>query len=115
MTDDETIFDVREIPCQIKHPQIMQRFFGLPVGAFFVLANDHDPVPLYYQFDALFPTAFRWEYLERGPETCRIKITKLAPVIPPAHLGSPCAGEDEPSAVAGEIDAREALGGKPQR
>ena len=45
MTDDETIFDVREIPCQIKHPQIMQRFFGLPVGAFFVLVNDHDPVP----------------------------------------------------------------------
>ncbi|MBP6508809.1 MAG: DUF2249 domain-containing protein, partial [Opitutaceae bacterium] len=42
-----------------------------------VLLNDHDPVPLYYQFTAEFPEAFAWEYLERGPEEFRVKITKL--------------------------------------
>lgn len=78
--DDDTLFDVRPIPCRVKHGQIFQRWFDLPVGGHFVLLNDHDPVPLHYQFAAEFPEAFAWEYLERGPEDFRVKITKLKPV-----------------------------------
>ena len=80
---DPTCFDVREIPCRIKHGQIFERWFALPVGAHFVLVNDHDPVPLYYQFNAMFPGALTWEYLEQGPEVFRVKITKLAAVTAP--------------------------------
>ncbi|MEX2044854.1 MAG: DUF2249 domain-containing protein [Opitutus sp.] len=89
--DVDTLFDVRPIPCRIKHGQIFQRWFDLPVGGHFVLLNDHDPVPLYYQFAAEFEGAFEWEYLERGPEDFRVKITKLAAVTPHAPaIPSPC-------------------------
>jgi uncharacterized protein (DUF2249 family) len=83
---DPAHFDVRDIPCRVKHAQIFQRWADLPVGGHFVLVNDHDPVPLYYQFDAQFPGAFEWEYLVRGPEEFHVKITRLAatPVAGPA-------------------------------
>jgi uncharacterized protein (DUF2249 family) len=38
--------------------------------------NDHDPKPLYYQFDAEHSGAFTWDYLESGPETWRVRIGK---------------------------------------
>jgi uncharacterized protein (DUF2249 family) len=105
-TADDTRFDVRDVPCQVKHPQIMQRWFALPVGAHFVLVNDHDPVPLYYQFNALFPEAFTWEYLEHGPEVFQIKITKVAAVAPREEIRSPCAPAATVPAVPGKLDVR---------
>lgn len=78
-TDAGHELDVRPIPCREKHARIFQRWVSLSVGDFFVLLNDHDPVPLYYQFEAQFPGAFSWDYLERGPEDFRVKITRLAP------------------------------------
>ena len=75
--DDSAVFDVRPIPCRVKHAQIFQRWLDLPVGQFFILLNDHDPVPLRYQFEAQFPGAFSWDYVEQGPEDFRVKITKL--------------------------------------
>lgn len=78
--DAAVVFDVRPIPGRTKHAQIFERWFGLPVGEYFVLLNDHDPIPLRYQFEVQFPGAFTWEYLEKGPEEFRVKITKLAPV-----------------------------------
>lgn len=76
---DLTHFDVRRIPCRAKHAQIFQRWSELPVGGHFVLINDHDPVPLYYQFQGLFAGAFGWEYLVDGPAEFHVKITRLAP------------------------------------
>ena len=80
---DLTHFDVRSIPCRVKHAQIFQRWLGLAVGSHFVLINDHDPVPLRYQFAAEFPGAFTWEYLEKGPFEFHVKITKLRTVTAP--------------------------------
>ena len=81
---DPTRFDVRDIPCRVKHGQIFDRWAGLAVGEFFVLINDHDPVPLFYQFDALFPGAFTWEYLMRGPDEFQVRITRLVRTETPA-------------------------------
>ena len=47
------------------------------MGGYFILLNDHDPVPLYYQFSAQWPEAFTWEHLVKGPDEFRVKITKL--------------------------------------
>ncbi|PTX98661.1 DUF2249 domain-containing protein [Opitutus sp. ER46] len=111
-TTDSTRFDVREIPCRIKHGQIFQRWFDLPVGGHFVLVNDHDPVPLYYQFAAQFPGAFNWEYQLRGPEEFQVRITKLAPVNRPDEPTPACPGshdDEHETAAAGdvvEVDAR---------
>lgn len=101
---DLTHFDVRVIPCRQKHALIFARWTELPVGAHFVLINDHDPVPLYYQFAAQFPGAFNWEYLVAGPAEFQVKITRLSAsperpaIVPPAKIVS--------AAVAGEVDAR---------
>ena len=76
----DRVMDVRPIPCSIKHGLIIRTWLELPVGAHFVLLNDHDPVPLYYQFAAQWPQAFTWEHLVKGPDEFRVKITKLKPV-----------------------------------
>ena len=108
---DLTRFDVREIPCRIKHGQIFQRWLDLPEGQHFVLINDHDPVQLYYQFAAQFPGSFTWEYLLRGPDEFHVKITKLKAIsasaspAPAAATGaSPCATTPRTGVL--ELDAR---------
>lgn len=78
------------------------------------MLNDHDPVPLRYQFNAEFPDAFSWEYVERGPEDFRVKITKLqrvagAALTPPVRAAQPAAARGAaPAASNGvqEIDVR---------
>ena len=77
----DKVMDVRPIPCSIKHGLIMRTWTELSVNDHFILLNDHDPVPLYYQFAALFPGAFSWDYIERGPEDFRVKITKLKNIV----------------------------------
>jgi uncharacterized protein (DUF2249 family) len=73
----DKVMDVRPIPCSTKHAMILQTWRELPVGDHFILLNDHDPVPLRYQFQAEFPNAFAWDYIERGPTDFRVKITKV--------------------------------------
>jgi uncharacterized protein (DUF2249 family) len=74
--DANKVMDVRPIPCSIKHGLIMRTWMDLAVDDHFILLNDHDPVPLYYQFAAMFPGSFTWEYMERGPSDFRVKISK---------------------------------------
>lgn len=73
----DRVIDVRPIPCSVKHGLIIQTWLALPVGDHFILLNDHDPVPLYYQFAAQWPGAFTWEHLVKGPKEFRVNITKL--------------------------------------
>jgi hypothetical protein len=44
------------------------------------IVNDHDPKPLYCQFDAEHKGEFSWRYPEQGPQVWRVEIdpTKLA-------------------------------------
>ena len=78
-TIDLARFDVREIPCSIKHGLILKRFEALQPGGHFVLVNDRDPVPLHHHISALCPGQLGWDYEERGPEVFAIRIAKLAP------------------------------------
>jgi uncharacterized protein (DUF2249 family) len=90
---DTSVLDVRPIPGRSKHAQIFQRWSDLPVGQYFVLINDHDPVPLYYQFAAQFEGAFTWEYLLRGPEEFQVRITKTRAIgLPETTGGAAAAG-----------------------
>ena len=73
----DKVMDVRPIPCSIKHGLILKTWRELPVGDHFILLNDHDPVPLRYQFDAEFPGACAWEYLEQGPAGARPSESQL--------------------------------------
>jgi uncharacterized protein (DUF2249 family) len=68
--------DVREVAPRVRHPLIFSTFDGLKAGESFVLVNDHDPKPLYYQFEAERHDQFRWEYLASGPEEWQVRITR---------------------------------------
>jgi uncharacterized protein (DUF2249 family) len=77
MTDDNQL-DVRPLPPAQRHALIFQRFAALAPGESFVLVNDHDPKPLYYQFKFEHENQFSWEYLEQGPEVWRVSIGRTA-------------------------------------
>jgi len=93
LIDANKVMEVRPIPCSIKHGLILKTWMELPVGDHFILLNDHDPVPLYYQFSAQWPGAFGWKHLAKGPEEFRVKITKLKSLEQTAEpLPSCCIG-----------------------
>jgi uncharacterized protein (DUF2249 family) len=96
------LIDVRPMPPRERHPTIFGTWAELAPGESILLVNDHDPVPLYYQFAAEYAGSFRWEYLEQGPEMFRIRITKgdyADPgFVPTAHLKHTCA-TPRPAAV----------------
>lgn len=73
----EKIYDGREVPCSVKHGQIIQRAAGLAAGDYFVLINGHDPVPLRYQLNAEHPDQFSWDYVQQGPDAFAVKIGRL--------------------------------------
>ncbi len=87
---EDRVMDVRPIPCSVKHGLIIKQWLDLPVGEHFILLNDHDPVPLYYQFSAQWPEAFSWVHLVRGPDEYRVKITKHKPVGPATAVEGCC-------------------------
>jgi uncharacterized protein (DUF2249 family) len=72
------VIDVRSLVPAQRHATIFALVDKLAPGASFVLVNDHDPKPLYYQLEAEHPKQFSWTYLERGPEVWRVEIGKLA-------------------------------------
>ena len=76
MTDAKTIIDVRTIIPRDRHPLIFNTFNNLQSGEAFELVNDHDPLPLKYQFEAEHSGQFNWQYLENGPEVWRVNIAK---------------------------------------
>jgi uncharacterized protein (DUF2249 family) len=88
----DKVMDVRPIPCSIKHGLIIKTWLDLSVGDHFILLNDHDPVPLYYQFSAQWPGTFTWEHLVKGPEEFRVKITKLKAAAQAAAETASCCG-----------------------
>ncbi len=71
--------DVRPLPPARRHERIFETYAALGVDQAFVLINDHDPKPLYYQFAAEQAGRFAWEPLESGPEVWRVRIAKKAP------------------------------------
>lgn len=75
--------DLREIPRPQRHPLVFARFDGLSIGDSFELINDHDPIPLNRQMDAMRPGQAEWTYVVRGPEIFRIRVRRTAPLSGP--------------------------------
>ncbi|HRN91921.1 MAG TPA: iron-sulfur cluster repair di-iron protein [Ferruginibacter sp.] len=67
---------VTQIEPKLKHPTIFKHFDALDHGEGFIINNDHDPKPLYYQLLGERGNTFSWKYLEEGPETWRVQISK---------------------------------------
>lgn len=71
---DTPILDVRSLIPAERHRRIFATYEALAAGEKFELVNEHDPKPLYYQFDAEHHGAFSWRYLAQGPEVWRVEI-----------------------------------------
>ena len=77
MTPTAARIDVRTITPHERHPLIFSTFGALVPGEALELVNDHDPRPLFYQFNAQVPGQFSWDYLEQGPDTWRVAIGRV--------------------------------------
>ena len=73
----ESLFVPALAPAQ-KHPTVFRTFDALENGASFILVNDHDPIPLFYELKAERGDVFNWKKIENGPEVWKVEITKTA-------------------------------------
>ena len=71
--------DVRSFAPARRHELILETFAALEPSRAFVLVNDHDPKPLYYQFAAELQGLFTWEALKSGPDVWRVRIGRSSP------------------------------------
>ncbi|RNI24132.1 iron-sulfur cluster repair di-iron protein [Rufibacter latericius] len=76
-TETKDVLDVTALEPRMKHPTIFEWFDELKGGEAFIIHNDHDPKPLYYQLLGERGNIFKWEYLAQGPEVWEVKISKL--------------------------------------
>ncbi len=74
--DNQRIIDTREYPIPERHQKVFNAFSNLHDGESFVLVNDLDPKPLYYQLGAEKEDRFVWEYLQNGPDVWKVRIGK---------------------------------------
>jgi len=72
------VIDVRSETPKVRHEIIFDEWAALEAGTAYVLVNDHDPKPLWYQFQAEHEGEFSWDALEEGPEVWRVRIGKVA-------------------------------------
>lgn len=76
ITNKDGELDVRLlIPIQ-RHELLLKLFNELPVGESFVFINDHDPLPLFYEFKSIHGDVVGWEYLNRGGIDWKVKATR---------------------------------------
>lgn len=70
--------DLREVSRPERHPLVFAKFDGLAVGESFVLINDHDPIPLNRQMEAMRPEQAEWTYILRGPGIFKIRVRRVS-------------------------------------
>lgn len=81
--------DVRPVEPKDRYERIMGTFENLAVGESLHLTVDHDPLCMYYTLRATRgDEGFAFEYLENGPETWRVIVTRLRMDIPTAETGA---------------------------
>ncbi|MCZ2458975.1 MAG: DUF2249 domain-containing protein [Chitinophagales bacterium] len=68
--------DVRELIPIKRHEKLIHLFKVLPAGESFIFINDHDPIPLYYEFRSIYGDVVGWEYLNRGGREWKVKVTR---------------------------------------
>ncbi len=73
---EELIINVPGLEPQQKHAAIFRVFDHFEAGESFIIHNDHDPKPVYYQLQNERGNIFTWEYLQEGPIWWDIRVTK---------------------------------------
>lgn len=74
--DREGDLDVRALPHGQRHEIIFARLEQLQPDQSLVIVNDHDPKPLRYQTEAMWPGRFEWTYRQAGPQVWRVALSR---------------------------------------
>lgn len=74
----ETNLNFESFEPRVQQAIVFSLFEGLRDGEFFNIQNSSDPVSLYNELTTLKIPSMKWEYLEKGPETWRIRVSKSA-------------------------------------
>ncbi|NGM60986.1 DUF2249 domain-containing protein [Sphingobacterium sp. SGG-5] len=69
--------DVRVLVPIRRHELLIKLFKDLQVDNSFIFINDHDPIPLFYEFRSIYGDVVGWEYLNRGGREWKVKVTRL--------------------------------------
>jgi len=107
-----TTLDVTIIEPKLKHPTIFQKFDLLIDNEAFIIHNDHDPKPLYYQLKGERGDIFLWEYLEKGPDFWKVKITKKGEINTELTIGEMVADDFRKAEVFKKFNIDFCCGGK---
>lgn len=77
LEDDELgTIDVRDLKPQRRHEVLLGIFDGLSADEGFILVNDHDPKPLFYELRSIHGEVIDWEYVTQGPNEWRVEVVK---------------------------------------
>lgn len=74
---EDVTLDVRALPHHQRHTSIFALIERLAHGQGLNIVVDHDPLPLRYQLESMYPGAIGWEYQERGPEVWSVTLRRL--------------------------------------
>src|SRR5690554_377337 len=77
----EIIINVPSIEPKFKHQTIFHTYEDLSPGESFIIHNDHDPKPVFYQLQSMHGETFSWEYIQEGPEWWDIRVTKKGTIM----------------------------------
>lgn len=91
--EGEAVINVPSLEPAAKHQTIFHTFGNLNPGESFIIHNDHDPKPVYYQLLDIHGDVFTWEYLKEGPRWWDIRVT---------IKGTNQQSQTQPTAVAAE-------------
>ncbi len=72
------VIDVASLPPGSCRATIVATFASLAPGQALEIVVGHDPAPLRERFAVERPGASAWHYLERGPETWRVRVERTA-------------------------------------
>lgn len=92
--DNIEVLNATLLEPRVKHQTIFMKFDSLQPGESFVLLNDHDPRPLYFQLQQMRGDVFTWHYLQEGPFEFRILITKKVAQKQPLSAQSEAFGDE---------------------
>ena len=68
--------DVRVLIPIERHKLLVKLFGDTKAGESFIFINDHDPIPLYYEFKSIYGDVVFWEYLNRGGREWKVLVTR---------------------------------------
>jgi regulator of cell morphogenesis and NO signaling len=74
-SERENFLDITILEPTQRHQAIFAKFDELGKGESLLITCDHDPKPVFYQLLGERGNVFMWDYLEKGPERWKIRIT----------------------------------------